>query len=372
METEDSFSNYRETFYNRWQRSVLKINWIVAFIVFGVEIFTYFALLNSSEREGVNLAYIIKRIVTPSFLDFTTLIIVTIAYKSKTVRLEVKNFLVSFGMFMLCSVVSIFHNYFQILLLSGCIAIFTCTIFGEIKTLNILEVLTIPAYSIASIVFWLDPLTGIPIYKALTILCGVAFIVCSYLFSKAIVKSQKDQLKYIQNSYRRQSELIDELRIDSLTKLCNRKAFAETVERIINLSKNTEISPYLVIMDIDFFKKVNDKYGHLAGDEVLVSLANIIRNNVSIRKAFRFGGEEFILLFEDWKEEDVIHIVKKIRKEFNEAEYDFATDASFTISAGISGLSKNFGSKEWIENADKALYFSKENGRDQYKIAELI
>lgn len=371
MELERSFSLYRESFYSRWQKNILNLSIIVAFVVFGIEIFTFHSLLSVAEKEFRKFTYICARIVIPSGINFGIILVTSFILKSRKVKTERKNFMVSFCFFMICSVLSVFHNYFQILLLSTCISLLLCSIFGDTRILKIQVHLIIPIFFIASITFWCDKLTGIPIYKILTIICAIAFISFTYVFARAVVISQKDQLKYIRKIYERQNELVEELRIDPLTKLCNRMAFNETISRIINLKKDSDISPFIVMMDIDFFKKVNDRYGHICGDEVLVSLANIMRSNVSTRKAFRFGGEEFILLFEDDNQERIVKIVEKIRQEFSEKVYDFAPDESFTISAGISAWKEGFDDKKWIEWADKALYFAKENGRDQIKIAEL-
>lgn len=345
------------------------MGFVVALIILGVEIFTYFSLLTAAERLDRGFSYIAVRILVPTLLNFTTLIVTSFFLKSKKAKTDTKNFMVSLTFFTICSVVSIFHNYFQILMLSSCIPFYLCTIFGDIRILKRLAVGTVFSFIIATITFAKEPLVGVPIYKIITIVCAMTFISCSYVFSWSIVNSQKDQLKYISNIYQRQTELIEELRIDPLTKLCNRKAFSETITRIVNCAKTTEIHPYIVMMDIDFFKKVNDKYGHISGDEVLMTLSNIMRNAVSARKAFRYGGEEFVLLFENDTCERVVNVVEQIRKEFSQTRYDFAPDESFTISAGISALTGTFNEKEWLENADKALYFAKENGRDQIKIA---
>lgn len=371
MELEGSFYHYKENFYSRWQKNIIRLCLIAAFIILGIEIFTYFSLLTVAEREIRKFSYIFARIVVPSTINFGSLITASIICKSKKVKVETKNLLVSISFFLICSVLSIFHNYFQLLLTSTCIALFLCTIFGDEKILKILAIATIPSFIIACITFWTDELSGIAIYKLLTYICAIAFIICSLLFARAIVYSQKGQLKYISSIYEKQTELIEELRIDPLTKLCNRIAFSETMNRIIRHSKELDISPFIVMMDIDFFKKVNDKYGHIAGDEVLVGLADIMRSNVPSRKVFRFGGEEFILLFENDTEESVVSIVERIRKEFADKRYDFAPDSSFKISAGISALSPSFDEKAWIENADKALYYAKENGRNQIKIADI-
>lgn len=372
MEIEDSYKSYKENCFEKWQKAILSMCIIVSFIVLGIEIFTYSALLDTEERFSLNMHYISFRIIIPSLVNFGSILLFSILKKQKTIALEKKNLFVSFAFFIICSVISIFHNYFQILLLTPCVAIYVCTIFGSRTILKALIHAIIPTYIISAITFITDAYTGTLLYKILTLICEIAFIICSYYFAQAIVKTQKNQLSYIKDSYKKQSELIEEMRIDPLTRLYNRTAFSETLLRIINIFKSTSIEPYIVMMDIDFFKRVNDKYGHIYGDEVLVSLSEIIRKNISFRKAFRFGGEEFILLFEDSTLEEVIDVVERIRKDFASTKFEFDTSEVFTISAGISGYLNSFDKNAWIESADKAMYYAKEHGRDQIKVAELI
>lgn len=369
---EETFKNYIANHYSKWQKKILLISWVVAIIILCIEIFTYTTLLKNGKRVVFSFSYIFLRIITPTILNFGTLLISTHILNIKKFSINTKNHWVSASIFMICAVLAIFHNYFQILLISPGIAFFICAVFGETKILHRLLYATIPVAIISGITFWLDPDSKDLVYKLLTIICSTAFISCAYIFAKAVMNSQKTQLNYIHSSYRKQLELIEELKIEPLTKLYNRVAMDGTINRILSRVKTETINPFLVIMDIDFFKKVNDKYGHTSGDEVLVTLAEIIKKNMgSVRKAFRFGGEEFVLIFENSMPSTVIYTIQSIRKDFSSTKFKFAPDKSFTLSAGISPLHNSFTAKDWLNRADKCLYYAKEHGRDQIKVDEL-
>lgn len=119
-------------------------------------------------------------------------------------------------------------------------------------------------------------------------------------------------------------------------------------------------------MDIDFFKTVNDTYGHNTGDDVLKLLANILKNNVrdSSDYIIRWGGEEFIIILTDCKINKAYEIGERIRN-----SVDACHDAvcHFTLSLGVTEYSGE-DYNDSIKNADKALYYAKQHGRNQVRL----
>ena len=88
------------------------------------------------------------------------------------------------------------------------------------------------------------------------------------------------------------------------------------------------------------------------------------------RQAFRYGGEEYVLLFEDSMQAPDLHLVDGIRSAFENERFEFAPDLSFTLSAGIAEYKDEYNEKMWLDVADKAMYYSKEHGRNQIHVAE--
>ncbi|MCR5187970.1 MAG: GGDEF domain-containing protein [Treponema sp.] len=368
-----NFIQYKENLYKSWQRNLLIIDATLALAVLIIECLTYITLLGSNERAELRINYILLRIVTPTALDFFSLLLAIIFCKSKKPTSETKNMMVSVCFFIICSVLSIFHNYFHILLISHAIAFFVCTIFGDTKILKRLALLSLFFYPVSVLAFWFDPDTGSTIYKTLTIICATCFGFFSYIYSNALVISRSKQLAYIHQSYQTQTELIEELKIEPLTRLYNRVALDGAIKRVICNQKENNTTPFLVMLDLDYFKKINDKYGHTAGDKVLIRLSDVIKENMGgPRQAFRYGGEEFVLLFEDSMQAPVLHLVDNIRSSFENERFDFAPELSCTLSAGIAEYRDDYNDKSWLDVADKAMYYSKEHGRNQIHIYEQV
>ena len=369
---EHGYNQYKNFLHGKWQKNILLISWLVAFLILGIEIMACMVFIKHEEQVG--LSYVILRIIVPSVLNLSTLSIATFVRRSEDSSVNAKNHWASFSIFMICAVIAIFHNYFHILLGAPGIVFFICAVFGETKILNRLLIATVPVYIISAATFCTDPHTPPDgLYKILSLVCNFTFISCSYIFSHFLMRAQASQLKYIHDSYRRHADLIEELKIEPLTKLYNRSALDGAIARIIEKKKLCEINPFLVMLDIDFFKKINDEFGHIAGDKVLVTLSEIIRKNMgSSRRAFRYGGEEFVLIFEDSMPTHVIYTVQSIRYEFAATRFDFAPDNVITLSAGVSGIGENFTAQDWLESADKSLYYAKNHGRNQLKMSVLV
>jgi diguanylate cyclase len=120
-----------------------------------------------------------------------------------------------------------------------------------------------------------------------------------------------------------------------------------------------------VMLDIDHFKRVNDSYGHVVGDDVIRHLAGVIRSHVRETDiSGRYGGEEFVILLADTTGENAKVFAERLRKEITESIVKHNDiDISYTISLGIAEIDESIKNHEaWIECADAALYQSKEEG----------
>ncbi|GAA5135971.1 response regulator [Thalassotalea piscium] len=159
---------------------------------------------------------------------------------------------------------------------------------------------------------------------------------------------------------------------DYLTELPNRRAFFQQAEGCITRYRSKQAEFCLVMMDIDFFKKVNDTYGHNAGDHVLKMLALYLRKHFGTGLIARLGGEEFAVLIEGQSKQQLCAKLNDFRKEISEKTITYEKDAiNFTISIGVVFNSTELLAKQ-MSLADEALYFAKENGRNQIKVADTL
>lgn len=147
---------------------------------------------------------------------------------------------------------------------------------------------------------------------------------------------------------------------DYLTGVYNRLALKKHFKE--RMSSNSLV---LVLIDIDFFKNINDNYGHEAGDFVLFQFAKLLQESVGANNVFRLGGEEFCLLLEMTKE-DALNVFESIKSKLRDTEFRYKNDLlSFTFSAGVADMSNASDLSELLADADRKLYKAKNNGRNQ-------
>jgi diguanylate cyclase (GGDEF)-like protein len=177
--------------------------------------------------------------------------------------------------------------------------------------------------------------------------------------------------------YRNYQNILDYSERDSLTGLLNRKTFDEKFSRLLACS-SLEGSPqdkeerrhqasasgqWLAVVDIDHFKRVNDQFGHLYGDEVLILVANLLRSSFrSQDRVFRFGGEEFVVLLRSATLKDAHRIFERFRT--NVERHAFPQVGTVTVSLGFASIS-NESPVVILGHADQALYYAKANGRNR-------
>lgn len=166
-------------------------------------------------------------------------------------------------------------------------------------------------------------------------------------------------------------ELKTASRVDGLTGLYNRRYWQERFDEMHKLCVRREKPSTALMLDIDHFKRINDTYGHQAGDKVIKMLAALIKRCVrETDLAGRYGGEEFAIILNDSSVEDAKIVAERIRQLAKRLVVEHEGESiSFTVSLGLAQFSPDFkGAMAWLECADQALYEAKENGRNQYRI----
>lgn len=155
---------------------------------------------------------------------------------------------------------------------------------------------------------------------------------------------------------------------DPLTKLYNRRYLEEKLESILDRSIEVNYEISIAFIDIDNFKKINDTEGHLKGDEILKYIGELI--NSSIRGsdyAFRYGGDEFLIVYQNTSSEIALKITERIKNNFK--KNILFNNYSLTLSSGIASYQKPENYKDFIQRADQAMYSSKINGKDRITLA---
>ncbi len=175
-------------------------------------------------------------------------------------------------------------------------------------------------------------------------------------------------LVLIKNRFELKKEWQKSIIIDELTGAYNRKYFNQTMKQLVSDFRRTERIFSLALLDLDYFKHINDTYGHLVGDEVLQAFSELVRSSIRIEDTFcRYGGEEFALFMPNTDAASALLVIERIQSQF--AAMDFwAKQQQFrvTFSGGITEIrARRDDPEELIEDADQALYASKHAGRNQ-------
>ncbi|SMB24796.1 PAS:GGDEF protein [Sterolibacterium denitrificans] len=167
---------------------------------------------------------------------------------------------------------------------------------------------------------------------------------------------------------RLQEKLREQAVRDPLTGLHNRRYLDETLQRELARAKRESYTLCVILIDLDFFKKVNDTYGHLAGDEVLKAFARLLHDHARAGDvACRYGGEEFMLMLPKMPTETAIERANVLREKFAATKVPFGeAEISTTLSIGIAIFPQHGGNPdELTNNADQALYVAKSEGRNR-------
>lgn len=155
---------------------------------------------------------------------------------------------------------------------------------------------------------------------------------------------------------------------DNLTGIYNRGAFVKYLQTHIKSASRYKEPFGFIMFDIDHFKKINDNYGHQVGDDVLVTIAHTIQNNLREDDFFaRWGGEEFVIIAKYSDIKSLEQLVKKIQLQLSNTS--FAPVEKLTCSFGLTIYKNGDNDKSIVKRADDALYLAKEKGRDRYEVS---
>jgi len=159
---------------------------------------------------------------------------------------------------------------------------------------------------------------------------------------------------------------------DELTGVMSRELFMKYLKKELNRTKRYGSTFCLMILDLDHFKRINDRYGHLAGDQVLERVGSTLKNNLrEADLAGRYGGEEFVILLPETQLTDARAISERLRRLIGKGQYEHdGSTFKVTCSIGLSSVNEQDRSPDdVIDRADKALYRAKEEGRDRVVVA---
>ena len=200
------------------------------------------------------------------------------------------------------------------------------------------------------------------------------YIWVKLIFSRAETNNEDDYrfVFMVQNIHDNSVELLSALKkyeelalMDSLTGVYNHGGIETELYNAIDLSQKSHEPVSLMMLDLDFFKQVNDTYGHSVGDTTLKTFAKIIKDSVSDEKSAvgRWGGEEFVIIYYGKSGEELRDKAEKLRKAVD--EYEFSEIRHISCSIGVTELKESDNFEDAFNRLDKAMYTSKDEGRNK-------
>lgn len=298
-------------------------------------------------------------IVKPFLMNTGFLLLSVIAMRVESMSTQTRIYLLSLSLIGVCFVLYSAHYIFYISILFLAPILLTA-FYSDYRITSVVTALSLLA-KLGSDFFIFWDADRIPPFESglsiMSIVVSSLMILFFYAISMIIISFQKKKNDSVLQIERERHEMQQQLRTDPLTGINNRLALRNMFQAIENAVSDTY---FFAMIDLDNFKALNDNFGHAKGDVCLEELGGILKRHGSEDiMPFRFGGDEFCLLFRNKNREEVTWICKVIREEFklkNCAE----SMAALTISIGVAEYERGMYVEDLMNNADEALYRAKE------------
>ena len=355
------------TINNGIRKTVIKITRIIVWSELAADLvfFAFFYFTDGLTRSVPS--YIVLKILLPFVINMATFIFFKKYNDNKDHSMLNKNVVCAFALTTIAGSAAICHGYYVPLWLTPSLVMIFCTIFHSDRLQRWLLIYNYVIVLVGCAVVSLEN----PYDTSYYIQNAVVVLLVTTLFNmiaSVMNKYNQEMVGLTRNFHDKQMEYKEKLETDFLTKLFSREYVEkEAAEALAYCNEDNPCS--IAMIDLDKFKTINDRFGHENGDKVLETFGKIISDYMNdFLIAGRFGGEEFVLVFEGGDFDSHIMVLEDIREKFSKQIYDF-TDKKITLSGGIRYCSSPVPFEEALKDADEALYRSKEDGRNRITVA---
>ncbi len=346
----------------RWTKSITIISSIVYFIITLSELIVFF-LFNASGRDNFHPdIYFKKFFFFPLVVNGIIIGLMHLTNKT-TMKDGTKSYVVSFLFVMMIFTMNIVHSVFPVILVAFSVPGLLSVVYSDKRLTNTTTVFALIMEIIAEFFITWDksrPLPFASIDNFATVLVTFMTQIGLYIISLQILKFEIIKLKLTKDFEIERYHLMQEAMKDGLTGMNNRNAFDKHIEDISN-NHLPEDSFIFVMMDLDNFKQINDNIGHSEGDRALETVSGIILKEASKLhgNVFRYGGDEFVLIFRNEKANDVYKICKDIKETFRNSTTKEMDELNVSLSFGMAEHSEKNSFLQTLKIADDQMYIYK-------------
>ncbi|BBH21613.1 hypothetical protein Back11_29580 [Paenibacillus baekrokdamisoli] len=359
--------DYESIEYNRyrWNRMLLNGFWCILIITILLE-----GMYLTITKEPF-LAFITNYMLEPTILQLSLLLIAETAFR--VLKGKYQDYIIILTSALLAFIIVYIHNSINYLLLALFLPVMVSVFYFHPKKLIFALCNTMISLYV---MYWTNDWMNEDITLVGLSTITVMFLSFS-LIAWGILRRGRELMIYLKSYYESNQQLLvktvwmDKLtKTDALTDLYNHMTFHEYFEELIKQHEDNDLPLQLAIFDIDNFKKVNDLFGHRAGDAVLQRVSELIRSKVSAHDfVARYGGEEFAILFTEKAKLEAFNLVEQIRLEVSQAPHELQQGRPVTVSVGFAEYESGEGKEHFFNRADQALYKAKNMGKNQTVIA---
>lgn len=345
---------------NKWLKVHYKTSLALVIFSHTFEIIIAYFIINTEQLNTTIPIFILKFIVIPAALNFICIFAQHFTVYSNKLSLKFKIYVVSFLLVIICFVLFTVHVAFSALYFIFVFPLILTTVYADYFLTALISFLGIAGliiselfikWDIDKVSIWQNSVRLFDFIISLVIILAISavcMVIIRYERQKNRAGIQKEIERY---------ELRHRLKIDGLTGIYNKKALHDALKDMEEDYANTKY--IYAMMDVDNFKSLNDTFGHMVGDNCLIEVGRAMREKCMDGIPFRYGGDEFCILFKNRDVDGVKSICKAIQDDIRGSSDSIGLEKELTISIGIAQNDKNVSIAQLIANADKALYEAK-------------
>lgn len=313
--------------------------------------------------------YWLKYVMVPFLLNVCVVSVGYVIFKRKKVSVEAKQYIISILFVLLAFILQLMHSGFVAILVVSIFPILMTIMYEKQKLTTIIAICTgVLQFVSGYFVFW-DPEKVVNSAYLINLIVLLITTFCTWLTCRHMINFMKMKRKIIIENDIERFHLQSKINIDDLTKVGNKLALMNRLDIESASFKGVE---YLAMIDLDDFKKINDTCGHVFGDDVLRCLGEALINVQTGAEAFRYGGDEFCVVFTDKSITNVLYELKNIQTYLNDHVEVPNKGTKVLISIGVASYTKGKSITELLKQADEALYESKTNDREKITVYNFL